>query len=215
MEGKNRLGSDSPKNTEANSLRGNEVPLSLRLSAEAIPAGGHRQKRKQERPKKNLEGMTDMLGGLSSPSCFSAKRARGQPLVSGDQGIVAPVGGGFTPYIVIANRGEDVMTKILSIFQFGSWSACILAANGPLYNATINYTGSHISTKCEGRFEILSLSGTITVDDSNGSLSKICTASLSMAGIDGRVSGGKVLGPLMAAGCVQVVLGILRPTYPR
>ncbi|PIA43406.1 hypothetical protein AQUCO_01900056v1 [Aquilegia coerulea] len=202
MEGKTSLGSDSPKNTEANPPRGTEVPLSL--STEATPAEGHRKKRKQERPKKNLEGMTDLLEGLPSPSHFSSKRARGQPLVSGDQGNVALLGGSFTPCIVTVNRGEDVMKKILSIFEYGSWKACILTANGPLYNATIDFTGSRASTKCEGRFEIISLSGTIAVTDCNGSQSTAVSTSLSMAGIDGRVFGGTVAGPLTAADHVQV-----------
>lgn len=56
----------------------------------------------------------------------------------------------------------------------------------------------------QGRFEILSLSGSFTVADNSGMKSRTGGLSVSLAGPDGRVIGGGVAGLLTAAGPIQV-----------
>ncbi|KAK6122238.1 hypothetical protein DH2020_044026 [Rehmannia glutinosa] len=58
-----------------------------------------------------------------------------------------------------------------------------------------------------GRFEIISLSGSFLMSESNGSRSRSGGLSVSLAGPDGRVLGGGVAGILKAASPVQVVVG--------
>lgn len=65
----------------------------------------------------------------------------------------------------------------------------------------------HISG--QGRFEILSLSGSIMLTESGGQRSRTGGLSVSLAGPDGRVLGGGVAGLLTAAAPVQVSTVIL------
>lgn len=55
----------------------------------------------------------------------------------------------------------------------------------------------------QGRFEILSLSGSFTFSE-NGSLKRTGRLSVSLAGPDGRVIGGAIAGSLIAANPIQV-----------
>lgn len=56
----------------------------------------------------------------------------------------------------------------------------------------------------QGRFEILSLSGSFMPTENAGTKSRSGGMSVSLAGPDGRVVGGGLAGMLVAAGPVQV-----------
>lgn len=56
----------------------------------------------------------------------------------------------------------------------------------------------------QGRFEIISLSGSFMLTENDGTRSRSGGLSVSLAGSDGRVLGGGVAGMLMAATPVQV-----------
>ncbi|PIA58552.1 hypothetical protein AQUCO_00500460v1 [Aquilegia coerulea] len=159
---------------------------------------------------KDKFGENNLLEGLSS---FSIRRARTprRHMSLGGQRPFSSLGGGFTPYVIIVNRGEEVLGKILSVHQLGSWSACILSANGSLCSASVQHPRSSVCTIYEGCFEIITLSGALIYTEYNGSR---CRVSVSMSGINGQMYGGKVVGPLMPAGRIQVVLGIFTSMRP-
>ncbi|KAK6244592.1 hypothetical protein QUC31_011001 [Theobroma cacao] len=157
----------------------------------------------------------------SSPSEFSSsKRGRGRPPGSGNWQLLASLGelfantagGDFTPHVVTVNTGEDVAGKILSFSQKGPRGICILSANGAVSNVTIRQPGSSggILTY-EGRFEILSLTGSFTVSDTGGVKCRTGGLSVSLAGPDGRVIGGGLAGILVAASPIQIVVGSFMP----
>ncbi|XWS59552.1 hypothetical protein CRYUN_Cryun08bG0131900 [Craigia yunnanensis] len=157
----------------------------------------------------------------SSPTEFSSsKRGRGRPPGSGNWQILASLGelfantagGDFTPHVVKVNTGEDVVGKILSFSQKGPRGICVLSANGAVSNVTIRQPGSSggILTY-EGRFEILSLTGSFTVIDTGGVKSRTGGLSVSLAGPDGRVVGGGLAGILVAASPIQIVVGSFMP----
>ncbi|KAK8303102.1 hypothetical protein V6Z12_D04G127700 [Gossypium hirsutum] len=139
-----------------------------------------------------------------SPSVFSSSK-RGDLFVS-------TACGDFTPHVVTVNTGEDVAGKILSFSQNGPRGICILSANGAVSNVTIRQPGSSggILTY-EGRFEILSLTGSFTVSDTGGGKSRTGGLSVSLAGPDGRVIGGGLAGILVAASPIQIVVGSFMP----
>ena len=58
----------------------------------------------------------------------------------------------------------------------------------------------------QGRFEILSLSGSFTISETGGMRSRTGGISVSLAGPDGRVIGGGVAGLLLAASPIQVII---------
>ncbi|XP_052171413.1 AT-hook motif nuclear-localized protein 8 [Diospyros lotus] len=139
-----------------------------------------------------------------------AKRSRGRPPGSGKKQLDAlgSFGVGFTPHVILVKAGEDVASKILAFSKQGPRTICILSANGAICNVTLRQpaTSGGIVTY-EGQFEIISLSGSFLLSESNGDHSRMGGLSISLAGSDGRVLGGGVAGMLVAATQVQVIVG--------
>lgn len=148
--------------------------------------------------------------GTISPSS-SSKKARGRPLGSGKKQQMAAFGTsgiGFTPHVITVQAGEDVSSKIMSFSQNGQRAVCVLSANGSISNVTLRQAATSGGTVTyEGRFEILSLSGSFLLLESGGQRIRTGGLSVSLAGPDGRVIGGGVAGLLTAASLVQVVVG--------
>ncbi|KAI3800469.1 hypothetical protein L1987_28560 [Smallanthus sonchifolius] len=121
-------------------------------------------------------------------------------------------GGSFTPHMVTVNPGEDVTSKILSFTKDGPRSICILSALGVISHVTLRHSSSSVGTVTyEGRFEILSLSGSFTPGEFGGVLSRETNMSITLSSPDGRVVGGQLGGLLTAAGPVQVVVASFLP----
>ncbi|KAK9052966.1 hypothetical protein SSX86_029596 [Deinandra increscens subsp. villosa] len=157
----------------------------------------------------NLESSNDGSGGTPNVDS-SAKKHRGRPPGSGKKQLDAlgSPGVGFTPHVIIVKAGEDIATTMLSFSQQGPRTVCILSANGAISNVTLRQpamTGGTVTY--EGRFEIISLSGSFVHSESEGNTSKPSGLSVSLAGSDGRVLGGGVAGMLVAASPVQVIVG--------
>lgn len=141
----------------------------------------------------------------------SQKRGRGRPPGTGRKQQLAALGSagvGFTPHVITIAAGEDVATKIMSFSQQGPRAVCILSANGAISNVTVRQPAASGGTVTyEGRFDIVSLSGSFLLTENNGVRSRTGGLSISLAGPDGRVVGGVVAGMLMAASPVQVIAG--------
>ncbi|KAE8680344.1 AT-hook motif nuclear-localized protein 10 [Hibiscus syriacus] len=148
-------------------------------------------------------------GSASSPT--STKKPRGRPPGSLNKPKLDALGSsrvGFTPHVVTVKVGEDVSSKIMSFSQHGPRAICILSANGAISNVTLCQPATSGGTVTyEGRFEILSLSGSFLLSENGGQRSRTGGLSVSLSGPDGRVLGGGVAGLLTAASPVQVVLG--------
>ncbi|KAJ6388793.1 hypothetical protein OIU77_027199 [Salix suchowensis] len=98
--------------------------------------------------------------------------------------------------------------KIISFSQQGPRAICVLSANGVISSVTLRQPDSSGGTLTyEGRFEILSLSGSFMPSETGGARSRSGGMSVSLASPDGRVVGGGVAGLLVAASPVQVVVG--------
>ncbi|OEL16962.1 AT-hook motif nuclear-localized protein 10 [Dichanthelium oligosanthes] len=145
-----------------------------------------------------------------SASPDGAKK-RGRPKGSTNKKHVPALGSagaGFTPHVIFVKAGEDVSAKIMSFSQHGTRAVCILSANGAISNVTLRQSATSGGTVTyEGRFEILSLSGSFLVSENGGHRSRTGGLSVSLAGPDGRVLGGSVAGLLTAASPVQIVVG--------
>lgn len=161
--------------------------------------------------------------GFSSPSAgqpnaglpFSGdpqKKIRGRPRGSTGKKLqklaLGSAGTGFTPHVITVKAGEDVSLKIMSFSHHGPRAICVLSANGAISNVTLRQAATSGGTVTyEGRFEILSLSGSFLLSENDGHRSRTGGLSVSLAGPDGRVVGGGVAGLLTAASPVQVVVG--------
>lgn len=142
---------------------------------------------------------------VKPPSSFSKSKYEVENI---GEWVACSVGANFTPHIITVNTGEDVTMKIISFSQQGPRAICILSANGVISSVTLRQPDSSGGTLTyEGRFEILSLSGSFMPSDSGGTRSRSGGMSVSLASPDGRVVGGGVAGLLVAASPVQVVVG--------
>ncbi|KAG5588986.1 hypothetical protein H5410_039500 [Solanum commersonii] len=158
-------------------------------------------------------GVGGVNGGASLEN--SLKKVRGRPPGSGKkkkQEALGAVGFGFTPYVIPVHIGEDIANKIVNFSLQGPPAVCILAATGVVCNVTLRQSiiGGGTVTY-EGRFNIISLSGSFLISESNGNRSRTGGLSVALSGPDGRVLGGVVAGMLKAASPVQLVVGTFTP----
>ncbi|KAL4188047.1 hypothetical protein AMTRI_Chr09g21910 [Amborella trichopoda] len=198
------------------------------ISSGAMVSPGMVMKKKRGRPRKYGPGTAMALAltpvssspGPMSP-LSSGKRGRGRPPGSGNkqrltglgEWVTNSAGAGFTPHVITIAAGEDITMKIMSISQQGPRAICILSANGAVSNVTLRQPDSSGGTLTyEGRFEILSLSGSFMLSEFGGTRSRTGGLSVSLASPDGRVIGGGVAGLLLAASPVQIVVGSFLPT---
>ncbi|KAF5457741.1 hypothetical protein F2P56_021821 [Juglans regia] len=200
----------------------------------SVATPGTRMKKKRGRPRKyGPDGAVSLAlspmpisSSIPLTGEFSAwKRGRGRPIESvkkshkheyrsSGERIAYSVGANFTPHVITVNAGEDVTMKVMSFSQQESRAICILSANGTISNVTLRQPTSLGGTLTyEGRFEILSLSGSFLPTENGGTKSRSGGMSVSLAGPDGRVVGGGLAGLLVAAGPVQVIVGSFLPGH--
>ncbi|KAM7523935.1 hypothetical protein LguiA_013837 [Lonicera macranthoides] len=189
-------------------------------------------KRKRGRPRKYAPDGTMAQPALTSPPAaaavestgfpsavvaegsLSSGKKRGRPPGSGrKQQAAAPppsgsAGVGFTPHVITVKAGEDVLAKLMSFSRNNMRAVCILSVSGAISNVTLHQAATSGGTVTyEGRFEILSLSGSFMPMEFGGQRSRTGGLSVSLSGPDGQVLGGVVAGLLIAASPVQVIVG--------
>ncbi|XP_018454477.1 AT-hook motif nuclear-localized protein 6 isoform X1 [Raphanus sativus] len=122
-------------------------------------------------------------------------------------GLSCYVGANFTTHQFTVNAGEDVTMKVMPYSQ-GSRAICILSATGTISNVTLRQpTTSGGTLTYEGRFDILSLSGSFIPTENGGTKGRSGGMSISLAGPNGKIVGGGLAGMLIAASPVQVIMG--------
>ncbi|XP_031396830.1 AT-hook motif nuclear-localized protein 2-like [Punica granatum] len=118
----------------------------------------------------------------------------------------------FTTHMIMVNAGEDVARKIVAIVRRSQRGVCVLCATGAISKIAIHGPGSPGgSMEFEGRFEIVSLSGSFTVANASTSRGVMGGLSVSLACADGRIIGGGLAGPLVAATPIQMIIGTFVP----
>ncbi|KAJ8759418.1 hypothetical protein K2173_006939 [Erythroxylum novogranatense] len=135
----------------------------------------------------------------SSSPLYSGSSKKSQQLLSLGNGQ------GFAPHVISVAAGEDVGQKLMFFMQQSKRDVCILSASGSISNASLRQpatSGGNITY--EGRFEIISLSGSYIRTDIGGRTGGL---SVCLSNTDGQIIGGGVGGPLKAAGPVQVIVG--------
>lgn len=111
----------------------------------------------------------------------------------------------MSPYILEIPIGIDIIDSIYRFCGNQNMGLCILNGSGTVTNVTlkqpsINPADSTITF--HGSFNILSISATIIPSD----FSRVANGfSISLAGPQGQVVGGPVIGPLLAAGPVYLI----------
>ncbi|WRX23855.1 PPC domain - like 10 [Theobroma cacao] len=126
------------------------------LAAKKTASSSSKERREQQQQQHQLAlgGGGASLSGLSKKSQLVALGNAGQ---------------GFTPHVINVVAGEDVGQKIMMFMQQSKREICILSASGTISNASLRQpatSGGNITY--EGRFEIISLSGSYVRTETGG-----------------------------------------------
>ncbi|KAI3713398.1 hypothetical protein L1987_71975 [Smallanthus sonchifolius] len=179
-------------------------------------------KKRRGRPRKYGDGShmalaltpASSVGGSPGSGTPTDKKSRGRPPGSGRKQRLANVGEwmsasaglAFTPHIIHVEIGEDVAAKIQSFAQQRPRALCIMSGNGSVSAVQLRQFASTGGTvNYEGRFEILSLSGSYLLPESGAPNNRTGGLSISICSSDGHVIGGAIGGRLIASSLIQVV----------
>ncbi|URD85184.1 AT-hook protein 1 [Musa troglodytarum] len=209
------MASSAPKpvDTTGSLYQGDDV---LGMRQTSVFNMGELTKKKRGRPRKYgpdgsmslaLTPPSSALGFSSNPMSDPAAKHRGRPPGSGKKQQLDALGApgiGFTPHIITV---KDIASKIMVFSQQGSRTICVLSANGAISDVTLRQPAiSGGTVTYEGRFDIISLSGSFLLTEEGSTRSRSGGLSVALAGSDGRILGGGVAGMLVAATPVQVVV---------
>ncbi|KAL1192126.1 AT-hook motif nuclear-localized protein 9 [Cardamine amara subsp. amara] len=195
--------------------------IGVNMIAPPPPQSETPMKRKRGRPRKyGQDGSVSLALSSSSVSTItpnnSNKRGRGRPPGSGKKqrltsiGELMPSSSGmsFTPHVITVSIGEDIASKVIAFSQQGPRAICVLSATGAVSTATLLQPSTSAGAiKYEGRFEMLALSTSYLMATDGSFRNRTGNLSVSLASPDGRVIGGAIRGPLIAASLVQVIVG--------
>lgn len=139
------------------------------------------------------------------------RRPRGRPAGSKNK-PKAPIivtrdsGNALRCHVLEITSGCDVMESVTVFARRRQRGVCILTGNGAVTNVTVRHPGGSVGgsdfVKLHGRFEILSLSGSFLPPPAPPATSGL---TVYLAGGQGQVVGGSVVGPLIASGPVVIM----------
>lgn len=117
-------------------------------------------------------------------------------------------------HVLEVANGSDVADSIAQFARRRMRGVCVLSANGTVINVTIRQpSASGGAVALEGRLEILSLTGSFLPGPAPPGSTGL---TVYLAGGQGQVVGGSVVGPLVAAGPVMVIASTFsNATYER
>lgn len=176
-------------------------------SAAAAVGATAEPSKKRGRPRKaSTDGTTGVAGAASSEK--PSKKLHGRTPGSGKKHQQPEASGavGFGSMRHIPVRiGEDIVSRVMTFLQQGPPAVSVLSATGVVCNVTLRQSAMGSGTVThEGRFTIISLSGSFRISQSNGSSGIIGGLSVLLSGPDDKVLSGIVVGKLTAASPVQM-----------
>ncbi|KAJ7557243.1 hypothetical protein O6H91_05G118500 [Diphasiastrum complanatum] len=136
------------------------------------------------------------------------KKPRGRPPGSKNKPkppiiITRDAGTGMRPHVFEVASGCDVVESIATFARRQQRGLCVLGGSGTVSNVTLRQPAAPGATiTLHGRFEILSLSGAYLLPPAPFTSAGF---TISLAGAQGQVLGGSVVGALMAASPVLII----------
>ncbi|KAM7261107.1 hypothetical protein ACFE04_026582 [Oxalis oulophora] len=136
------------------------------------------------------------------------RRPRGRPAGSKNKPkppiiITRDSANALRSHLMEVSNGSDIMESVTTFARRRQRGICILNGTGTVTNVTLRQPASPGSVvSLHGRFEILSLSGSFLPPPAPPAASGL---TIYLAGGQGQVVGGGVVGPLMASGPVVIM----------
>ncbi|CAN7091553.1 unnamed protein product [Brassica rapa subsp. narinosa] len=193
-----------------------EVSPSSQPMRSGIDQSQQQVKRKRGRPRKYAPDGTIALGlAPTSPllgdgdsgrvNTNSAKRARGRPpgSIKKQYDALGTSGGMFT-HVIEVQEGEEIVSKVAALSTQGPRTVIVLSAAGAV-SRVILHNASGIQNY-KGQFEIVTLSGSFSNYEVNGSIERTGSLTVALAGPNAQILGGLV-GRLVAVTPVQIIVG--------
>ncbi|KAE8698103.1 AT-hook motif nuclear-localized protein 23 [Hibiscus syriacus] len=150
----------------------------------------------------------DLVSGANSDDLVIARRPRGRPLGSKNKTkppviVTRESANTLRAHILEVSGGCDVFDCVASYARRRQRGICILSGGGTVTNVSIRQpAAAGAVVTLHGRFEILSLSGSFLPPPAPPGATSL---TIFLAGGQGQVLGGTVVGELMAAGPVMLI----------
>ncbi|KAL6565908.1 AT-hook motif nuclear-localized protein 22 [Orobanche hederae] len=156
----------------------------------------------------NISNATATSDGGGGQGGEVSRRPRGRPAGSKNKPkppiiITRDSANALRSHVMEIANGCDIQESITTFATRRQRGVCILSATGTVTNVTLRQPAAPGSVlNLQGRFEILSLSGSFLPPPAPPAASAL---SIYLAGSQGQVVGGAVVGPLVASGPVVIM----------
>nr|GME19259.1 AT-hook motif nuclear-localized protein 25 [Ipomoea batatas] len=163
----------------------------------------------KEQKSDNDAAATSSGGGGGGGGSTSSRRPRGRPPGSKNKPkppiiVTRDSPNALRSHVLEVSAGADIVDSVTSYARRRGRGVCVLSGSGTVTNVTLRQPSSPAGTvvTLHGRFEILSLSGTVLPPPAPPGAGGL---SIFLSGGQGQVVGGSVVGPLMASGPVVLM----------
>lgn len=190
----------------------------------ASPSGGDRKERITPQPVSALLATGGSSGGNDGATIEVIRRPRGRPPGSKNKPkppviITRDSEPTMSPYILEVPAGVDLVDSVTRFCRNRNMGLCVLNGSGTVSNVTLRQpsTNPGATVTFHGRFDILSISATVVPPSASFMYNGTGSAfTISLAGPQGQVVGGAVVGPLLSAGTVYLISATFNnPSYYR
>ncbi|KAK4578537.1 hypothetical protein RGQ29_028578 [Quercus rubra] len=174
--------------------------------------GGLNRGQKRDRDENNINNTTDSegkeIGSAGGGEGEMTRRPRGRPAGSKNKPkppiiITRDSANALRSHVIEVSNSCDIMESISTFARRRQRGVCILSGSGTVTNVTLRQPASPGAVvTLHGRFEILSLSGSFLPPPAPPAASGL---TIYLAGGQGQVVGGSVVGPLLASGPVVIM----------
>ncbi|XP_031125385.1 AT-hook motif nuclear-localized protein 17-like [Ipomoea triloba] len=193
----------------------------------ASPSGGDRKEAIAPQPvsaRPPPQAAAAASGGSDGASIEVIRRPRGRPPGSKNKPKPAVIitrdsEASMSPYILEVPAGSDLVESVTRFCRKHNTGLCVLNGSGTVSNVTLRQPSSTpgATVTFHGRFDILSISATVVPPNASFMYNGTGSAfTISLAGPQGQVVGGAVVGPLLSAGTVYLISATFNnPSYYR
>lgn len=185
--------------------------LGISMNENSSGGGGDQEEDERENSDEPREGAIEVATG--------GRRPRGRPPGSKNKPkppifVTRDSPNALRSHVMEVANGSDVADSIANFARRRQRGVCVLSASGTVTNVTLrNPSSTGAVMALHGRFEILSLTGSFLPGPAPPGSTGL---TIYLAGGQGQVVGGSVVGPLVATGPVMVIAATFsNATYER
>ncbi|XP_052203719.1 AT-hook motif nuclear-localized protein 27 [Diospyros lotus] len=163
----------------------------------------------KDSPEEDQKADPDSAATSSGGAATSLRRPRGRPPGSKNKPkppiiVTRDSPNALRSHVLEVSAGADIVESVSVYARRRGRGVCVLSGGGTVSNVTLRQPASPSGSvvTLHGRFEILTLSGTVLPPPAPPGAGGL---SIFLSGAQGQVVGGSVVGPLMASGPVVLM----------